>query len=442
MTRLLKTALACGAAAFAVCGAGDVPASRELILLYTGDSGAEIESCGCNLLAYGGLARRATLVDLFRGKYPEAIFVDVGDFFSPVAGEQARLKSEISAEAYGTFGYDAVNLGEDEFIFGLDFFTSLAEAYDLPVISANVVDEGGAPLAPPFVIVERGGVAVGLVGFVNPELAAGKDLGGAEIKPYGPELKRAMKELATQVDVIVCLAHIGNVDKAREFASRSPKEIDVVVAGHRGGRTPQAESIKGRWMVYTRSRNRYVGVLKLAVDDEGDVVAAENQVIPVTRETAKEEHAQLLVEKYYEGLRVLVAEKKLLRPPEEVPAGGFVYVGAAACAGCHPSQNEQWRGTGHASAYASLAAAGRERDPECVACHVTGYGYRGGFDAEAKEEVQVDVGCEECHGPGEGHASSPTLALLSVPEDTCLRCHDNERSPAFDFATYRGRVAH
>jgi hypothetical protein len=442
VNRLLKAALACGAAATAVCGAGDIPASREVILLYTGDSGAEIESCGCNLLAYGGLARRATLVDLFRNKYPEAIFVDVGDFFSPVAGEQARLKNEISAEAYGTFGYDAVNLGEDEFMFGLDFLASLVEAYDLPVISANVVGEDGTPLAPPSVIVERGGVAVGLIGFLNPELAAGKDLGGAQIKPYAPELKRAVKELAARVDVVVCLAHIGNVEKAREFAARCPREIDVVVAGHRGGRTPQAESVKGRWMVYTRSRNRYVGMLKLTLNDDHDVVAAENQVVPVMKETAKEEATQELVEKYYAGLRLLVVEKKLLRPPEEVPAGGFVYVGAAACNGCHASQTEQWRGTGHASAYASLAAAGREQDPECVACHVTGYGFRGGFDAEAKEARQVDVGCEECHGPGEGHASSPALALSPISEDTCLRCHDAERSPAFDYTSYRERVAH
>jgi len=442
VNRLLKTALACGAAATALCGAGEGPASRELVVIYTGDSGAEVESCGCNLLAYGGLARRATLVNLLRGKYPEAVVVDVGDFFSPTAGEQERLKSEISAEAYGTFGYDAINVGEDEFIFGLPFYSSLVEAYDLPVISANVVDGSGAPLAPPYVIVERGGVTVAIVGFVNAELAAGKDLGGAQIMPYGPELKRAVKEVAPRADVVVCLAHIGNVDKAREFAARCPKEIDVVVAGHRGGRTSLAESIKGRWMVYTRSRNRYVGMLKLTLNENGAVVAAENEVLPVTKETAKEEATQRLVDKYYAGLRLLVAEKKLLRPPEEVPAGGFIYVGAATCAGCHASQGEQWKNTGHASAYASLAAAGREQDPECVACHVTGYGFRGGFDAEAKETVQVNVGCEECHGPGEGHASAPALAPPPLAEDGCRRCHDAERSPAFDYAPYRARVAH
>jgi hypothetical protein len=54
----------------------------------------------------------------------------------------------------------------------------------------------------------------------------------------------------------------------------------------------------------------------------------------------------------------------------------------------------------------------------------------------------LNVGCEECHGPGEGHAQSPAVKPLPIDENTCTRCHDAERSPAFDYATYIGPVAH
>jgi 2',3'-cyclic-nucleotide 2'-phosphodiesterase (5'-nucleotidase family) len=440
MHRQLRAALVCGLALCALSASPQVNGRRELVVIYTGDSGAEVESCGCNLLAYGGLARLATLVNVIRAAHPDAVLVDAGDFLSPNVGEQERLKNEISAEAYGAFAYDAVNLGEDDFNFGLGFLANLVETNDIPVISTNVAAEG-EPFAPAYRVVDRDGVKVGVVGFLNPELVAGKDFRGVDVEPYKKNLKAAASELGRRADVVICLAHIGNVDKARAFAAKCPKEIDVVVAGHRGGQTPQAENVHGRWMVYTRSRNRYVGMLKLTLDEEFTVVAAENHVLPVTRETAKDEATQLLVEKYYVALRKLVDEKKLLKPPEDVPPGGFIYVGSSRCAECHGSQTKRWQTTTHASAYKSLEDAGRETDPECVACHVTGYGFRGGFVAGQKP-VLSNVGCEECHGPGEGHAQSPTLKTPPINEKTCTRCHDPERSPAFDYAEYSESVRH
>jgi hypothetical protein len=414
---------------------------RELVVIYTGDGGAEVESCGCNLLAYGGLARRATLVNVIRARYPDAVFVDAGDFLSPGVGEQDRLKNEITAGAYGAFAYDAVNLGEDDFNFGADSLRDLLKANGIPAVSANVRDASGKPFAPAFNVVTKGDLRVGVVGFLNPELAAGKKLSGAFLEPYQKTLKTAASELARRADVVICLAHIGNVDKARAFAAKCPKGIDVVVAGHRGGKTLEAENVKGRWMVYTRSRNRYVGMLKLTLDGDANVVAAENHVLPVTRETAKDEATQALVEKYYAALRNLVDEKKLLKPPEAVPPGGFIYVGSSACGECHAPQLKQWRATPHAAAYASLEAAGRETDPECVGCHVTGYGYRGGFVPRPKP-APLGVGCEECHRPGEGHARSPALATAPVTEAACTRCHDAERSPSFDYGRYLAAVVH
>jgi 2',3'-cyclic-nucleotide 2'-phosphodiesterase (5'-nucleotidase family) len=437
------------AAVLFLVAAGSAPAARDappeplrkLVIIYTGDSGAEIESCGCSALAFGGLARRATLVNLLRREYADALFVDAGDFFSPAAGEQDRLKDEIMAAAYGAAGYDAVNLGEDELNFGPAFLLELVEAHSIPWVSANVY-AGGERVAPAYAVIERGGLRLGVVGFVNPELAAGKDLGGAELRPYKKALKVAARELKEKADVVICLAHVGNVEKARRFAAECPKEIDVVIAGHRGGRTPRAEKVKGRWLVYTRSRNRYVGMLELEVDDGNRLAAATNTVLPVTKETAKDEETQKIVDRYYAALKSLVAEAGLLAKPARVPAGGFVYVGADACAPCHAAQLESWRASRHAGAYATLEQAGREMDPDCVRCHVTGYGYRGGFDIGADGADRRAVGCEECHGPGEGHARAPELPTAAVEAASCVKCHDAERSPAFDFERYRAAVVH
>ncbi len=442
MNGYIKNFLAYGTVALALSASSTRNPTTELVIIYTGDSGGEVESCGCSALAYGGLARRASLVNVIRANHPAAVFVDTGDFFSPNVGEQDRLKNEITAEAYGAFTYDAVNLGEDDFNFGAAFLERLVETHRIPVISANIFSEDGKTIAPTAKVISRGDLKVGVVGFLNPEVVASKGLGGATVKPYKKPLAEATRTLAAEADVIICLAHVGNVEKARGFAARCPEEIDVVVAGHRGGRTPQAENVGGRWMVYTRSRNRYVGILKLTLDASGNVVAAENHILPVTRETVKDEATQALVEKYHAAVRKLVEEKKLLKPPEEIPPAGFIYVGSSVCAGCHPLQTKRWRDTAHAAAYDSLAGAKREMDPECVACHVTGYGFRGGFLSAEHTPDRLGVGCEECHGPGEGHAQSPAIKNRPLAAATCTRCHDEERSPAFDYGKYYGAVKH
>ncbi|MCA1685006.1 MAG: hypothetical protein LC745_03290, partial [Planctomycetia bacterium] len=60
--------------------------------------------------------------------------------------------------------------------------------------------------------------------------------------------------------------------------------------------------------------------------------------------------------------------------------------------------------------------------------------------------------CENCHGPGSKHAESPVdkayLSALHLTADgadknrLCLRCHDEDNSPHFDFARYYPQIAH
>jgi hypothetical protein len=119
------------------------------------------------------------------------------------------------------------------------------------------------------------------------------------------------------------------------------------------------------------------------------------------------------------------------RPPK--PAGtpaqadGATYIGNTACGACHAPALAQWKTTKHARALAALAKVGRDRDPSCVGCHVTGYLQAGGPRdiADARERF-ANVGCESCHGPGSKHGAAAdkrgTLAR-AVPEATCRGCH-------------------
>jgi len=131
-------------------------------------------------------------------------------------------------------------------------------------------------------------------------------------------------------------------------------------------------------------------------------------------------------------------------------AGDFTYIGAKKCMMCHkgPSHHnvwEKWEASKHTVAFKALnPAKGEDKNPECLACHTTGFksgGYEiGGATASQFEGVQ----CEACHGPGSAYKALSIMkdrqqaianGLLIPDEKTCLACH-NKKSPTFKDFNY------
>ena len=163
-------------------------------------------------------------------------------------------------------------------------------------------------------------------------------------------------------------------------------------------------------------------------------------------------------------------------------------MGTKACAECHEESNTVWRSSADAEAYATLEKLDPPRnfDPECVSCHVVGWNpgkffpYRGGYLGPTKTPELENVGCEDCHGPGQRHAlaeKGKDVALQKKMQKTvriakgketelqkamqktvritkeeaadprsgkqnCYTCHDGDNSPDFKFETYYPLIEH
>lgn len=119
------------------------------------------------------------------------------------------------------------------------------------------------------------------------------------------------------------------------------------------------------------------------------------------------------------------------------------YVGESRCKMCHRAEHQAWTDGPHAGAFELLEAKDRE-NPECLACHQTGYGAKAAEGAEL-----AGVQCEACHGPGSlykspkimskskyrdgpevAHAQSIAAGMVVPDAKTCEGCH-NDRSPTF-----------
>ncbi|MDE2276021.1 MAG: bifunctional 2',3'-cyclic-nucleotide 2'-phosphodiesterase/3'-nucleotidase [Burkholderiales bacterium] len=200
-----------------------------------------------NLLAYDyyedkpvdsyGLDRTATLIARARAEVRNSLLFDDGDMLqgSPLGDYVARIRPLQPGQLHpairviNALHYDAANIGNHEFNYGLPFLRQALAGSDFPWVDANlVVDDGqgrpasAPPAFTPYVIlqrrfVDRSGQAhtlkVGVVGFAPPQVMQWdrENLQGRLQALDIPATARRLVPLmrAAGADIVVVLAHSG-----------------------------------------------------------------------------------------------------------------------------------------------------------------------------------------------------------------------------------------
>ncbi len=144
---------------------------------------------------------------------------------------------------------------------------------------------------------------------------------------------------------------------------------------------------------------------------------------------------------------VIFVDKPLFDDPPPEAAGFVGYVtsegidqGQTVCGQCHVSKQSAWALTVHADAWNGLQDSGHAQE-FCEGCHTDNQmgstsTAEGGW-LTTGDPRYYDVQCENCHGPGEAHASDPNsanvpLATLAVGTDLqqgCGECHAGAHHP-------------
>lgn len=406
-----------------------------------------------------------------RSREAPVLLCTAGDFYG-TADVFNEAKSHFVARMMGEMGYDAIGIGEAELNFGLGALVRDARTHRLPVVCANLyakVDSvrvrDGGPAAkaadrlgtafPPYRIVKTAGARFGFVGVMSPATkvrvgAAGSGSGAVDALTYtlGDAIEGAkaiVPEVRAACDVLVLLAHMDE-DEARRLVEAVPG-IDLVVLGHDPQNRPFGQPIEvgTTRLLRATAQGQFVGQLDVRLGADQRIAEVGNRMHSLTAAYPDDPDMAARLDEFDAENRRLQKElyaQEALKGDTGDPFAAR-YLGVAGCQTCHAEAFEIYAGTAHARAYETLATQFVHRDTNCVGCHVTGWGERGGFKGVRMRGAMVDlvdVQCEACHGPGADHARDGSYAARA--RESCVRCHTPNDDPDFDFERDWAKIAH
>lgn len=214
-----------------------------------------------------GLAKTAKLIRDARAEATNSILIDNGDLIqgNPLGDYMAKEHGLKAGEVHPVYkamnllDYDAGNLGNHEFNYGLDFLKESINDANFPYVSSNIYKPDGDddlsnndPYFTPYILLDREvtdrdgkkhTLKIGVIGFVPPQIMQwdktnldGKVVTGDIVeaaKRFVPEMK------AKGADIVIAVPHSGLTavteqgmdENAAYYLSKVPG-IDAILTGH------------------------------------------------------------------------------------------------------------------------------------------------------------------------------------------------------------------
>jgi hypothetical protein len=249
----------------------------------------------------------------------------------------------------------------------------------------------------------------------------------------------------------------GPLELAKQLSAAHPG-FDVVVATSQFADVLEREPVMlnndKTMLVQVGRRGKTVGALGL-FPDEARKLRFHLVTLDSANDSPESPMKKIIEGEYRSMLKAAGVVETFPRHDYAAGTAGATFIGAETCKTCHPNTYMKWSTTKHAQAYVSLEKDLRPDvvfDAECITCHTTGFEYNSGWRSAAATPQLRGNQCENCHGPASKHISDPrnvdyrtTLKVSAEQADKnglCIRCHDEDNSPKYDFKIYYGQIIH
>lgn len=245
-----------------------------------------MRSCHCPSNPWGGLAKRAWLINELRASAgPEnTLLLDSGDLFPP---ETSLEQEALLLKLISLMDYEAVAIGDQDLKSGYQgwsainkkagFWDTERDTSTFPWLSGGYRLTAGSHkkemLVPPWKIIIRAGLRIGIVSVSSPK---NWDLSRIpnELATTRPSdvIKKFHKSCQEPVDLFVVLSH-QNPDEDRRLAEKC-KGIDVIIGGHSQSLLSPPEVVNGATICQAGKNGENLGVLLLTHHEANTSAAA------------------------------------------------------------------------------------------------------------------------------------------------------------------------
>jgi 2',3'-cyclic-nucleotide 2'-phosphodiesterase/3'-nucleotidase len=284
-----------------------------------------------------GLARTITLIKAARAEVPNSLLFDNGDLLqgNPLGDFIAKVQPLQDGQVHPAYkvmnrlGYDAANIGNHEFNYGLPFLRRALAGAAFPYVNANVYVDDADKAGPkakhaftPYVLLDRqlldaAGVAhpikVGVIGFVPPQIMQWDKTnleGRVVVHDIAATARRYVPEMrAKGANIVIAIPHSGlERTWAGELAENEVGQlaevpgVDAILFGHSHAEFPGPDfanrarvdiargTINGVPAVMPGRWGDHLGVIDLTLDHTGDgwkVITSQSSIRPIFDRAAK-----------------------------------------------------------------------------------------------------------------------------------------------------------
>ncbi|MBN1906727.1 MAG: hypothetical protein JW927_16715 [Deltaproteobacteria bacterium] len=382
----------------------------------------------------GGLYKKTTYLNEYRKTEKNLVVVDSGDLLNEHTQIKesfiatAKLKGELITKIQKNIGIDAINVGELELALGLDYIKDIEKKYDVPFVSANIVNDKKELVFKPYVIKNIDNIKVGIIGIMGttPDVVKPfEEIVGSTLSVLDPieTVTAKVAELRDKVDFVIVLTH---QHMGRNWIiARKINGVDVIVGGHHKQKLETPYEANNTYIVQAGEKGQHQGMLVIEKAADGTKTVT-NKLVSMSDKIADDPKVKGMIDEYNMEVNKLYTSGPIVKDEA-------VTLRSASCNDCHSDAYEIWQKTDHAKAFQTLINKDRQFNPDCLVCHTTRFEEAGGFTMKAQEKELRNVQCESCHGDKTEHLNDPSVVSQAKPGvETCLRCHTEHRCPDFE----------
>jgi len=331
--RLLTACLAVGLLA---AGASRALADYRLVVLHVSDLQSRLDPVTGSGAAcapadrghcYGGAAHLAARIHAERATGGNVVVVNAGNALtgSPFYDQ---YKQRAISDTLNLMGFDAMTVGERDFIDGTGMLSQFQANARFPLLGANIDVQSDPAMRDriyPFLATTVGGEPVALIGYSTEQLIAlAKPTGVIHVQPIETALKRWMAQIEMMgINKVIAISHAGH-ERDREIAATIPG-IDAIVSAApdpAGGKLARYLTVhKGPGgqpviMVQSDAYGRSLGRLELTFDGRGVPTRWSGDAIEITDASAEDPTVKAFVGQLAAPLaNQAVADRVLVQQP-------------------------------------------------------------------------------------------------------------------------------